>query len=1419
MKKSVLRWLLAFALVLLCTVTAAFAEGDAAAANAATEEGEVQAVAEKSVQASDDLVIVIDTYAIKNPTTGKQQYYARGLELDGKEVNTLIGIEGCVDANPSTEDGTAYTDATFAAEFKGEYVTFALSRDSAQMEAGVMVAQIYESTVIGYRVAGSNVLFATFADAWVYAEAAFGSGNFDVSLISEVRTPETDIKVVHGYIESNQATGENYTTVSGTHLNIETGLDMLGHFVSVYYSKAYKNEYNPGTVFALVDEAEYVEVKEDIDTRSDYLAAFGKQVEMNYECVTFDSQGWMSYDTVFTYDECSYIAEAGTYVIREGRIIAYLAPIEATVEQVIKVNNTVGKECIRIGTTLYSNTADEDCIVEYPGIAKGDIVIVKHCQYMTYVEKPQVITGKITKTGVANWKEYTYIGDTMYYNSGMDVSAVDGLVAYGYPSSTVEYNAYIYDGKLIGVEEIVRAVELYDAVYVVGTYSVEVAGNYSSVTHYYAQGVDMTGEEVSVLIGVEDLGVREMPDGFYTFELSTVKEEAQKNVMVATAAPALDTFDSDVDGFFADAVTSTLNGYALTKDDMYVIVGDGSRVMLTEQTKFILVDAESVGSELNIATYTGPIKKNVDHDNITAAATVDEFGNRVAEVVVLVTYDVALKSSSYIYVVDGSDYSAVEGGFEYTVFFTATNEFKMIVADSLYESGFYGDWTVDEDGIYDLGPEEAYDEVLLGQEFLGCFGTMIISDDIDLCDAAGAVIYDVRDEEILEESEVAEVETLRDILSAHRAGYRVFFHALVDDEDVSNPVVTHIFVYSVEAGEVDGGSTEPPVSNLPSAVYVVGTYSVEVAGNYSSVTHYYAQGVDMTGEEVSVLIGVEDLGVREMPDGFYTFELSTVKEEAQKNVMVATAAPALDTFDSDVDGFFADAVTSTLNGYALTKDDMYVIVGDGSRVMLTEQTKFILVDAESVGSELNIATYTGPINKNVDHDNITAAATVDEFGNRVAEVVVLVTYDIALKSSDYIYVVDGDDYAIVEDGYEYTVFFTDTNEFKTIVTDYWYETGFYGDWTVDEDGIYDLGAAETNSAVVCLGQGLEGFFNGRISSYDIDLYDATDAVIYDMRNGRGFSEVSLDALADALKAERRVSFHAVVDTDDVSDLVVTHIFVYSVVFLDEYDDCWYEDEDFTFVCEACEPVVGRNLGNGTHAVRCRYCGTALTPEEHVYQDGACACGALEAGQPDVPPAEVSARFVLSGGMVRPGETVQVELFLSASVPVNSIAVSGITYDTDVLTFTGFSDHEHIDELAALPPAFDEEKGAIVIGLRQAQEFDGKICSLNFKVSEDALNCDISIAGASVVKNSSVVVGSSVVPATVLVRRYLPGDINGDDAVTLEDAVLLFQNSMLPELYPVDYPGDMDFNGDGNVDLDDAVYLFNYSMLPDLYPLQ
>ena len=153
-----------------------------------------------------------------------------------------------------------------------------------------------------------------------------------------------------------------------------------------------------------------------------------------------------------------------------------------------------------------------------------------------------------------------------------------------------------------------------------------------------------------------------------------------------------------------------------------------------------------------------------------------------------------------------------------------------------------------------------------------------------------------------------------------------------------------------------------------------------------------------------------------------------------------------------------------------------------------------------------------------------------------------------------------------------------------------------------------------------------------------------------------------------------------------------------------------------------------------------------------------------------------------------------------------------------LTFEGFSDYEHIAEMTVLPPSFDEEKMAIVIGLKNAAAFDSDICTLEFRINENAPEGVYSINADTIVKLSSAVVTSSVNPGKVTVRMQKLGDIDGNDTVDIDDAVLLFRHSMLPELYPISYAGNTDYNHDGNVDIDDAVMLFRYSMLPELYPI-
>lgn len=79
-------------------------------------------------------------------------------------------------------------------------------------------------------------------------------------------------------------------------------------------------------------------------------------------------------------------------------------------------------------------------------------------------------------------------------------------------------------------------------------------------------------------------------------------------------------------------------------------------------------------------------------------------------------------------------------------------------------------------------------------------------------------------------------------------------------------------------------------------------------------------------------------------------------------------------------------------------------------------------------------------------------------------------------------------------------------------------------------------------------------------------------------------------------------------------------------------------------------------------------------------------------------------------------------------------------------------------------------------------------------------------------------GTAVSVTVNTATKPLVGDISNDGVVDISDAIMLFQYTMLPDLYPLTYGGRIDLTKDGSVDIADAIMLFQYSMLPDLYPI-
>jgi len=737
-----------------------------------------------------------------------------GQSLTTAEAVTMIinalGVDAGAGTWPLTVMAKAEEMKLFAELAVKPGTNEALTRDAL---ASVVLEGLQYSPAgtTGYKVTGISYTFANFSDALT---AVLMSDDLDVTDITEVVGEDTlaktvfDMVSVSGFVTANQATGYDYTEVNGVALNLETGLDMIGHYVTAYYAEEYESEDEPGVAYCVVDEAKYVTVsgEEAVDTKKEYQALFGtKKLPTAASVNTVDGvyattteSGILGYDV----SGDKWEAGNGTYVIFEGEIIGFIGNATTTLSKVTYVSTVAGKEYIRIAGTpsaiTMQNNADEDVVNEYEGIAKDDIVLVSQANGIYTLKKAEKVEGKITRTAEVDGKTVITVNGTQYKE--FDVNA--GATGLDYIPGNIDFEAtyvvYVNGDRFLGWEGVTAAANVADVVYVVGVYALEgTADAYGNVVdNYYAQGVNMEGKEVSILIGTDDgtteLGAQTLADGYYTFKLATEREAKKANIMVATA---LDTeYD---DSIYTQALPTQL---PLTSDTSYVDV-TGDIAFLANTTKFIIVDGTTVGGELDVAMVTGLYKTDVS--GRPAVLSQDAAGNVTLEVVVI-DGTVSITSDDYIFVSADQQASAsvTADGTEYTVYFTGASENKAIIVDAeIEEGGFYTyEITKDDNGVdvYTLSSAGTPANIKYAQTFTRLNGTKLISTDIKALEAAGAKIIDVRGAEVIKESEVTEMTMLEDLTAAKDGNYAVTFAAVLD-EDLEN--VTHIFIGAVEAIE------------------------------------------------------------------------------------------------------------------------------------------------------------------------------------------------------------------------------------------------------------------------------------------------------------------------------------------------------------------------------------------------------------------------------------------------------------------------------------------------------------------------------------------------------------------------------------------------------------------------------------------
>ena len=701
----------------------------------------------------------------------------------------------------------------------------ALTRD--QLAAIVLEGIQYSPAgVKGYRVttaAGKTYEVETATDAVLIAG--------ETGTIEEIKGEDTlwatvfEVKEFTGYVTGNQATDpENKFTVitnatGEIKLDLETGLDMIGHYVTGYYVEKYTSEAKPGEAYCIVDEAEYITVAEDVVAdKADFKDAFGTLTlttaagyitDGNYVAGAATKA---AIDTATAYNYTTKTANAGTYVIDEdNNIIGFIETADVKVGKVGTIVTTPGKEAISLAGQKWDNNADTDVIDEYEGIAKNDIVTYVLVGADTaaqadkiMVTKTTTVEGKITKTFTKDGDKYITVNGTDYAQTG--AGTAEGLLT-TVSDFDATYTVYLTStGAWIGFESTDAKANLNDIYYVKAVYSIEEKNAYNqTITTTYAQVVDMEGKESQVVLGIDytagntdDVAVTgdlagtwtDAKCGLYTFKAATGTAASKIDAKVGTKLTT--TYDKDEKNLYAGTLATGTEISA--KETVYA----GARV--NADTKFILINGDAQ-TELKTAVLTGTIKKTLAED-ADIVLSVDAKGNVIIEAVVIDNTTLSVSADNGIYISAGQ--IAGEAGvgsneYQYNVYFLKDGTVAPITIKGQWTNGagFYEyEYDATED-LYKLNVAtfDAYDTT-----FTSIYGesTLITPAFTKGIEAGKAFIFDVRGEEAIKDHETCNyaISSLADLEMAAEE-HDITFSVLLDDAAADAENVLAIFITGV----------------------------------------------------------------------------------------------------------------------------------------------------------------------------------------------------------------------------------------------------------------------------------------------------------------------------------------------------------------------------------------------------------------------------------------------------------------------------------------------------------------------------------------------------------------------------------------------------------------------------------------------
>lgn len=673
-----------------------------------------------------------------------------------------------------------------------------------------------------------------FTDAAAAFMAAMVSGS-EVEIIpgeDSLAGKTYGLKMATGTIVANQETGKDYTELSnGGLFAIETGLDMIGHYVTVYYKDEWESEEEPGKTYTLVDEAKYIVVEEDTEDAKDYKKAFAKSYALADNGFVFDGNYVATEYDADDFTVSGYVrnesALAGTYVVFENKIIGYIEPATVYASRVLNVNTTAGQEAITLNgvSGALDNTAENDMVVEYDGIAAGDYVTYINAQGTYVLSQITKVSGKITK--IANNND----GIQVVTISDKEYEAFQGVNNSGKKSeiATSDFNfdstyrlLVTAEGEYIGYETAQAAVRLKNVYYILGGYQLEGAkdayGNPTTLT--YAHGVDTDGDEASILVGVVNqkgsYGVNDVDaigKGFWSAADATEREAAKLEIKVLSRMSG--TYDPDKSPLYVvaykwDNVTFTGNG----------TLADNTFGYSYTDTTFIAVQGEP-GSKLETASTTGSstaiyIPSGGFKPLILCSR--DASGSVNMEVVVVETTPTVIAGGKNVYLAATNEDASLAvptgrnaEGFTYEAYDADTAEavdFVMATGNAL-TPGFYKAVMDKETGLYEVD-ERLPDETKINDRYAyheeayrylnATHGNMVCWGEAINVKASSAKVVDLRSEEQILKDGIPAITSVADITALAAANPSIVIFMDLFETAVAPAHVTAIFVTKVVVG-------------------------------------------------------------------------------------------------------------------------------------------------------------------------------------------------------------------------------------------------------------------------------------------------------------------------------------------------------------------------------------------------------------------------------------------------------------------------------------------------------------------------------------------------------------------------------------------------------------------------------------------